>query len=274
MPVNAKTSIVVPSAQYELFCDALQEKTIVLEVHNEDLCRRAFPARVIDKCTELYKEVETAATAQQGAGGAAGKGAAGAKGAPAKPAAAPAAGKKGAKVEAAPVVDAKPPPRTIIPYSGPQAEFDQLLIKAFEDTVSGTSRIKPHGTIRLRLEKMLETSPDLLKRYEKLRRDANSGESNKAEDAEQVSVSALYSVELRGAKAWKPDRWTIPDDLSLKKFMKEASVEKEVKNATLVLPAIVSPRDTAPLSGDTMSSTARSTFNATKVSLFSLLQVI
>jgi hypothetical protein len=266
VPVNTKTSIVVPASQYELFCDALKERTVVVEVHNEDLCRRAFSSRVIDKCTELYKELEAAASAQQPAAATGGKGgAAAAKGAPAKPAAAPAAGKKGGKVEPVPVVDTKPPPRTILPYLGPRSDFDQFLIKTFDDTVSGTSKIKPHGTIRLRLEKMLETSPDILKRYEKLRRDEGGVDGKKSEDSEQVCVSALYTAELRGAKAWKPDRWSIPDDLSLKKFMKESSAEKETKNATVVLPAIAPLPDSANATGGSLNSTMGSTLGATKV---------
>jgi hypothetical protein len=266
--VNTKTSIVVPASQYELFCDALKEKTVVVEVHDEDLCRRAFPSRVIDKCTELYKDLEASASAQQQTAAPSGKGGAAAKGAPSKPAAAPPAGKKGAKAESAPVVDTKPPSRTILPYSGPRTEMDEFLIKTFNDAVSGTSKIKPHGTVRLRLEKMLETSPDILKRYEKVRQEGGGVDGKKSsEDAEHVTVSALYSVELRGAKAWKPDRWSIPDDLSLKKFIAESNAEKATKSATLVLPAIVPHSDSAAavVTTGTLNTTKGSTLNASTI---------
>lgn len=56
--MGCEVCILIPEKDFEIFKDSLTSTTFVLEAHDEDISRRAFNRRNIDKYTELFKEEE------------------------------------------------------------------------------------------------------------------------------------------------------------------------------------------------------------------------
>lgn len=55
---GSEVAILIPANDFEKFKDSLTSTTFVLETHDEDISRRAFNSRNIDKYTELFKAEE------------------------------------------------------------------------------------------------------------------------------------------------------------------------------------------------------------------------
>ena len=56
--MGCEVCVLIPEKDFEVFKDSLTSTTFVLEAHDEDISRRAFNRRNVDKYTELFKEEE------------------------------------------------------------------------------------------------------------------------------------------------------------------------------------------------------------------------
>lgn len=149
--VNLKVCLLPGLIDIPRLKDAFTSSTLVLEVHREDVFKRAFHTRNIEEYRELVgpevaKEPEPAA-------------AAGKKAPPAKAAPPP---KKGV---AAPVVEAGPA-KTVVTEMTPG---DRFLLGCIQRALAASRQIRPHGTARYRLEQLLSSSNDLLTRFARKR---------------------------------------------------------------------------------------------------------
>jgi hypothetical protein len=68
---------------------------------------------------------------------------------------------------AAPVVEA--PPSMVKPGAGAISDSDKMVLEWIETALSDSSRIKSHGTMRFRLEHLLESATDKLMEFQKTR---------------------------------------------------------------------------------------------------------
>lgn len=73
---------------------------------------------------------------------------------------------KGAK--GAPVVP-EAPPSLVKPGTGPLSDRDKMVLEWIEKALSDSARIKSHGTMRFRLEHLLESATDKLMEFQKTR---------------------------------------------------------------------------------------------------------
>lgn len=217
--IGCEVCVLVGSKDFEKFKDSLTSTTFVLETHDEDICRRAFNCRNADKYTELFKEEEG--------------------GAGASPAVSPRAVKTmGSKTmskqaSAAPSEPEKslPPNRSIAAKVGSMTAIDEFLVQCICAALSSAALLRAHGTARFRLEKLLETSPDILQRFQEKR---GISPKEKKEDDVAPGLPLVQSyltdtglifaedelmLEVTEAKARKPDRWQMPGDLSLKSYL-------------------------------------------------------
>lgn len=76
---------------------------------------------------------------------------------------------------------------------GSRTGKDEFLLQCIDGALSTASQLRPHGTARFRLEKLLETSPDILKRFEEKR--GGSGREPTA-GVEHATISHLADTSL------------------------------------------------------------------------------
>jgi len=124
--------------------DSFTSSTLVLEVHHEDVCKRAFHTRNAEEYRTLAPTEPLVA--------------AGKKAPPAKAAPPP---KKGA----APVVEAGPAKTVVTEMTA----GDKFLLDCIHRALVASRQIRPHGTARYRLEQLLSSSNDLLTRFARKR---------------------------------------------------------------------------------------------------------
>ena len=153
--------------------DSFISSTLVLELHREDVFKRAFHQRNVDEYRDMVHADDGGATE-------------------AVPAAAD-AGKKGAK--------AAPPPKKGAPPPDPAAAMaqievtemtpgDSFLLGCIHRALSTSRQIRPHGTVRYRLEQLLSSSNDLLTRFARMR---HGGAPIDGDETVVVKVRTNYS---------------------------------------------------------------------------------
>lgn len=148
--VNMKICLLPGLIDIPKLKDSFTSSTLVLEVHREDVFKRAFHIRNVEEYREMVggneavKEVVPEPTAK--------------KAPPAK--AAPPA-KKGA----APVVETGPAKTEVTEIT----PADKFLLGCIRRALVASRQIRPHGTARYRLEQLLSSSNDLLTRFARRR---------------------------------------------------------------------------------------------------------
>lgn len=114
--------------------------------------------------------------------------------------------------------------------TGKMTEADEVLMKGFEDALAQSSCVNQHGLARYRLERLLDTSVDILKDFARKREDGEAlGEQN-------VLVTDDVFADVRTAKASKPLRWQPPSDVSLLKSLRRERGNADIKKKTYVRP--------------------------------------
>lgn len=159
--------------------DSFTSSTLVLEVHHEDVCKRAFHTRNAEEYrtlapTEPAPEPEPVV-------------AAGKKAPPAKAAPPP---KKGA----ASVVEAGPAKTQVTEMTA----GDKFLLDCIHRALVASRQIRPHGTARYRLEQLLSSSNDLLTRFAR-KRHGGAQQAGDETVVVKVSVSCCCKIEVASA---------------------------------------------------------------------------
>lgn len=150
--------------------DSFISSTLVLELHREDVFKRAFHQRNVDEYLGMAPATAGVVDA----------------------AAAADTGKKGGK--------AAPPPKKGAPPPDPAAAMaqievsemtpgDSFLLGCILRALSAARQIRPHGTVRYRLEQLLSSSNDLLTRFARMRHGGAPIDGD-----ETVVVKVLYYV--------------------------------------------------------------------------------
>jgi hypothetical protein len=162
IPVNFRTKLLLDFDTAQLLRDCLSSHTYVMEVHDEDISRRAFNIRNTEAYNVMVKSAsEAPAMSPRSA-------------AKTSLVAASAAGSMKPGAKGAPPVDTGPPTRTITPSTSPINDVDRFLMKCIADALASASQIRAHGTIRFRLEKLLESNVDIIKRFERLKKEGRT----------------------------------------------------------------------------------------------------
>jgi hypothetical protein len=153
--------------------DSFSSSTLVLELHREDVYKRAFHARNVEEYSAMTAadraKNEPPPDANAGKKGAAGK---------APP---PAAAKKGAPAAADPNVVVKT-------ETTEMTEADTFLLGCIQRALTASRQIRPHGTVRYRLEQLLSSSNDLLTRFARMR---HGGAPNAGDETVVVKVRRI-----------------------------------------------------------------------------------
>ena len=148
LPVGFKTCLLAGEIDILKFKESLTCSTFVLQLHTDDLCERVFSASNVREYNKEKagptpdaspREEET--TSPRGKGGKAGK--------------------------AAPAEEASK--SLVNPSSGPIERTDELILSWIDSALEDSSKIKSHGAMRFRLEKLLESATDKLLEFEKTR---------------------------------------------------------------------------------------------------------
>lgn len=210
--------------------DAFTSSTLVLELHREDVYKRAFHPRNVEEYVQIMHTekppVETPVETKKGS-----------KAAP------PPAAKKGAA--------APEPVGPVKVEVTAMTNGDHFLLGCIQRALATARQIRPHGTVRYRLEQLLSSSNDLLTRFARKRQ---GGAPSKGDDTVVVKEDLLLEVRLE--KPSKPEKWDLPADISLKSALSRAKEEARSKlDGTLAL------NGTLPALGGTsnsLSATAKS----------------
>lgn len=130
--------------------DSFISSTLVLELHREDVYKRAFHARNVEEYIEMTggdRKNEPPPDVN--------------------------AGKKGGKAAAAPPPKKGAPavdPNTIVKTEATEmTPADRFLLGCIHRALTASRQIRPHGTVRYRLEQLLSSSNDLLNRFARMR---------------------------------------------------------------------------------------------------------
>eukprot|EP01034_Spumella_vulgaris_P034753 gene34753-42863_t len=183
------------------FKDLMSTATYVLEIHKEDLYKRAFHTR---NCEEFHKML----LEESGSGP---------RPAPVEvSAAASAVPAKGAK---APAKAAATAPETAGVF-GPMLKSDKFLLQCITRALTTSRQIRPHGTIRFRLEQLLSQSNDLLTQFSRRRNGLTEGDDN-------ITVQEDMLLEVRLEKPSKPEKWDLPADISLRSALDKAKSDTQ-----------------------------------------------
>jgi hypothetical protein len=221
-PLKLKFLLLPGLYDLNYFHEILQSNTFNLQIHQEDLCSRCFftgpdhntPKQVLEEYLKLVSEepgglglpVGATALAAAAAAAPAGKG----KGAGSV------AANKNAVVTEGPFI---PVPTKIL-------ESDKLLIKTMHNTLSQSKMLRSHGSGRFRMEQLLSKSNDLLAKFKSKR--------NPDKAKNEVSIKEAMVVPIRLEKPTHPERWDLPEDMSLKKALTRAKeLESELAAAKL-----------------------------------------
>lgn len=114
--------------------------------------------------------------------------------------------------------------------TGKITEADEVLMKGFDDALAQSSCINQHGLARYRLERLLDTSVDILKEFARKREEGEAlGEQN-------VLVTDDVFADVRTAQASKPERWKPPSDVSLLKSLRKERGNADIKKKVYVRP--------------------------------------
>jgi hypothetical protein len=152
--------------------DSFTSSTLVLEMHREDVFARAFHQRNVEE----YASMANAEKAKH------------------EPAADASAGKKGGKAAPPPAAKkgAAPAPDANVVSKAETTEMtamDRFLLSCIQRALAASRQIRPHGTIRYRLEQLLSSSNDLLTRFARMR---HGGQPVSGD--ETVVVKVWYAV--------------------------------------------------------------------------------
>lgn len=129
-----------------LFKESLTSSTFVIEVHKEDLHKRAFHYRNVEEYNTLLGAVKVD--------------------------------------EPIVAVKGKAPPKAAPPTTSDNSTFgaitpgDSFLLQAIQKALTTSRQIRPHGTARFRLEQLLSSSNDLLTKFERRRVGIREGDDN------------------------------------------------------------------------------------------------
>jgi hypothetical protein len=152
------------------FKESLTSSTYLVELHKDNIFKRAFHQRNIDQYNKILAEEETANNNNNApppqTNDKTGKAAA-------KQPPPPAKGSKSIPI-AAPVV---------LTSFGPMMQSDKFLLNCIQKSLRASNQIRSHGTVKFRLSELLDTSKDVLKKFENLKNKNNtSGEGGKEDD--------------------------------------------------------------------------------------------
>ena len=152
--VNLKICLLPGLIDIPKLKDSLTSSTLVIELHRDDVFKRSFHPRNVEEYNEMMGPTKAAEVVVD-------------------PNAA--ANKKGAKPAAA----AAPPPKKGAPAPTDNAlvktevteitDADKFLLGCIHRALAASRQIRPHGTIRYRLEQLLSSSNDLLARFARMR---------------------------------------------------------------------------------------------------------
>jgi hypothetical protein len=219
------STCLLPGMQELSVChQKLLSSTYYVQLHDEDLCKRAFHERNV---AEYHRLMQEASPHEAGAAASA----AGGKGAKDTKAAAPKKGK-----EATPdVPPASTPPEAI-------TVIDKFLVTCITNALKASEKVYTYGSARFRLDPLLRSSEDLLLEFQ--RRHKNEHDKN-----DTVVLKDSIRVDVRLQKPSKPIKWSMPTDISIKKMLHQSRDEDQSKlNGTLApilptnLPMNIRPR--------------------------------
>lgn len=192
--INTRVCILPGLGNLSQFKESLKSTTFVLELHQEDVGKRAFHSRNVTEYNNIgVDKLEAASTSKAGT-----------------PKVKPKAVTPSGKRQSAKSLTASSPEKA--------TESDEFLLNAIAKALSTSRQLRPHGTIRFRLEQLLSSSNDMLKKFAS--RQQHSKDNT-------ISVQEEMELEVRLEKPSKPDKWDLPPDISLKSALARVSAEKQ-----------------------------------------------
>ena len=109
------------------------------------------------------------------------------------------------------------------------AATDRFLLECVQRALQASRQIRAHGTVRFRLEQLLSSAQDLLRRFAR-RRGQNRGTDDSGDDGDNdsdVVVQEELALEVRLEKPARPEKWDLPADMSLKSALQRAQQEAQ-----------------------------------------------
>lgn len=196
------------------FKELLTSSTYTLEIYKEDLNSRVFHQRNITEYNRLYL-IENPLPVTEGSplpGG---------------------TNPKGAKAPA-PIATKGKPAEVIVatkPSIGPLLDSDIFLSECIWKALTASRQVRPHGVARYRLEELLASSADLLTEFARLKNNKNKNNNDlvsmNGDRDDNVVVKETMRLDVRPEKPSKPQRWSRPDDISLKSFLDRDALESQ-----------------------------------------------
>lgn len=202
-PIDTKVYLIPGLDDTPRFHDLLVSSTFTIEVHQDDLLERALNA-------QRLQEYSTLVSSEPG-----GLGLPVAPPSSSAAPAAPAPGKKAPAAKAAPVVAEV---AAFSPVATNATKSDLFLLEALHRELESSRQIRSHGVARFRLEQLLQQSSDLLAKFQRRR--------HAEDEARHVTVQEDLMLEVRLQKPSRPDKWTLPADMSLKAALETAKARR------------------------------------------------
>ena len=209
VPVGYKTCLLPGCRNIPKFKESLSTGSFSLQLHTDSLVDRIFS----EKNMELYHKMTNDATAISAQ--------------LSKSASEDVTNSPRAKGKKSKTPTPEQTPRTnkvnIEQSTRPLSEVDKMVLKWVSDALEDSVRLNSHGTVKFRLEHLLEKSTDLLMEFQKTR----TGEDNSKLN---LVISEELKINVKPARPSKPQRWHMPDEISLKTALSKTKQEKMEKS--------------------------------------------
>jgi hypothetical protein len=199
-PIDQSVVLLPGLGNIARFHDAMASTTFILQLHQDDLLDRCFQS---DHWSEYCKLLNNEP------GGLALPVAA------ALPAASVADKGKKAPTKAVAVAEVA----AFAPNPISCTHSDRFLIQRIQDEVCQSGSIRNHGSARFRLEQLLQQANDILTKFKKRKGDSTTS-------ANHVVITEELMLEVRLEKPTNPEKWSLPNELSLKQALQSAKANR------------------------------------------------
>ena len=212
VPIGYKSCLLSGCQNIYKFKESLTTGTFSLQLHTDSLCDRMFSDKHMEAYNKATTEAAISSEISQSASEEVVPSSRGAKKGKAD--------KKGNKLptpEPTPRIPAYKLP--IEQSSKPLSDCDEMILDFVSSSLAESIRLHSHGTVKFRLEHLLEKSTDMLMEFQKTRTGRNNSNLN-------LVISEDLKVNLKPARPSKPERWHMPTEISLKTALQKSKQDK------------------------------------------------
>jgi hypothetical protein len=209
VPIGYKSCLLSGCQNINMFKESLTTGTFVLQLHTDSLCDRIFSEKHMDVYNEAVNEqfnsnnISKVVSQDEVSPSPRAKG--------------------GGKKSKAPTPEQTPrTPRhkiSIEESTLPLSHLDTMVLDWVSNALTDSVRLNSHGTVKFRLEHLLEKSTDMLMEFQKTRTGVNNSNLN-------LVISEDLKVNIKPARPSKPERWHMPTEISLKSALMKSKQDK------------------------------------------------